>query len=497
MKSLRDIEKVFDDLHDTTNVEMDERILRDISLAMEGSGPAGVWRIVMRSKVIKFAAAAVVVMALVLSVILFDKTVTQPAYGFGDAIALLREAKTLHIRGWCLQQKYVDAFDTEVSGQLPTEYWYDFENGQYRYNITHFDWDGKLYVNPTICDGEYEISETSCRLTSGETFKAIEFKKVDKSKTGLDLLDYYGKLDDIEGSAIIGNEEINGIICDIWQVEIGLPVSEGGSGYKELIQVWISPATKEIERVKRWGKEIDGPWVERQEYSFFERDIPMAAELFVTDPPEGEEYRLENTKETAIDASTLEESFDIYDWVKFDCSPLTLRVFPVFRFNNGSFLACWQSVDGTEPHDLSKYFQNLKTGGDLPKLPLEVYAFSPMPNVRNMQFVGFHFASTKKETENGPRWYEWSLYVPDSDPPSPERVLYYRIKYRNNTAENKSIDRAASRFDWQEIESRQDFDSLVLKEISMRSDGGVVPEHITYENVLQLSEELRDSLTQQ
>ena len=64
----------------------------------------------------------------------------------------------------------------------------------------------------------------------------------------------------------------------------------------------------------------------------------------------------------------------------------------VFVLKGGGVLACWQSVDNLESRDQSKYFENLQTGGDLPKLPVEVLAVSPEPNVRDVMFVGFDIA---------------------------------------------------------------------------------------------------------
>ena len=71
---------------------------------------------------------------------------------------------------------------------------------------------------------------------------------------------------------------------------------------------------------------------------------------------------------------------------------MSYRVRAVFVLKGGSVLACWQSVDNLESRDRSKYFENLQTGGDLPKLPVEVFALSPEPNVRDVMFAGFHLA---------------------------------------------------------------------------------------------------------
>ncbi len=66
MKSSRDIEKLVKELHDTTNAEMDERVLRDVSQALDGPSRLNVWRIIMKSKITKLAAAAVIIITMIL-----------------------------------------------------------------------------------------------------------------------------------------------------------------------------------------------------------------------------------------------------------------------------------------------------------------------------------------------------------------------------------------------------------------------------------------------
>jgi len=510
MKPAKNIEKhiknfYVESLPTTTSAELDERVLGNVMGALEESKKKNstaiqpnIWRIIMKSRITKLAAAAVImVIAVLLSITFFDRGATQ-AYGMSEAWELIRQAKTLHVRGWSFENYHSNTFDTEVSAKLPFEYWYDFENGRYRLDHTYFYWDGKLDKSSTICDGEYEMSEGRSLRTTGEHWKSIKFEKIDKSKTKAGWFEFYSRLDNIEGSIIIDKGEINGTTFDIWQVELTRQVREGDEVRKYIIHTWISPTTKEIGRIKEWRKKGDGPWIQSIEYSMFERNVTPSPDLFVTEPPKGEEYRLENTKETASISSKTTGWDDIYDRAKWNYAPLAYLVGPIFRLNDGSFLTCWQGIDASESQDQSKYFQNLEVGGDLPKLPAEVYAFSPSPNVRNVRFVGYHLAYTRKGTEKGPRWYEWSLYVPNKEPPSPEVVLSYQIHYRDNTGESKHMSMTQVLLGhWQEIESEGDFDSLVLEEIAKRSDRGSIPVHITYEKVLELSEQIRNSFTQE
>jgi hypothetical protein len=43
------------------------------------------------------------------------------------------------------------------------------------------------------------------------------------------------------------------------------------------------------------------------------------------------------------------------------------------------------------------------------------------------------------------------------------------------------------------VDTKEDFDRLVLGAMAKVSDNGGIPEHVTYENVLRLAEQLRAS----
>jgi hypothetical protein len=98
MKSPRDIENLFKNLHDTTSAEMDERVLRDVSQALEQTFNAqaekpSVRRIIMKSKITKFAAAAVIIIAVTIGFNIFVGTGGSVA--FADVIQPILDARTV------------------------------------------------------------------------------------------------------------------------------------------------------------------------------------------------------------------------------------------------------------------------------------------------------------------------------------------------------------------------------------------------------------------
>jgi hypothetical protein len=392
----------------------------------------------------------------------------------------------MHIQGWRLDQR-------DSSGQplkLPFEQWYDFENGRYRRESTS-NRDGEIVNSLTVCDGEYVMRESAYKPVGEPWHDVVNFERVDpNAKSDGTMLDHYKQLRRVEGFSKAGEEIINGQRYDIWQGEF----DSGVADYVKRVrfEVWLCPATGTVGRTRWWIRQKD-QWVTTYERTLIVRDVPLPEGLFVTEPTPGIEIGTSKEEATIPDRVPFIEE-DLYEDTKFRYASLNYRVRMAFALNDGSLLACWQGVDGLESHDQSKYFADLQTGADLPKLPVEVFALSPVPNVRDVIFAGFHLAHTEKETEQGRRWYEWSLYVPDREPPQPEAVMNYRIHYRLNVERTEAIEirsRQTSTPDPQRIETQADFETKVLQAMAQRTDDGAIPEHVTYENVLWLAEQLR------
>lgn len=250
----------------------------------------------MKSRIRKLAAAVIIVLITVIGIALvYYKTMS--VYGISEAMELLKQAKTLHIKGWDFETYHPDDFDTIVSAKLPWENWYDFENERYRHDSIYFDWEGKLDRRSTICDGEYEMSEHPYHLDTGERGKSIRFEEANKHVLELNWLQGYGRVANEEGAHKIGEEEIDGTQFNVWKLEItkGFLEDKDFEGFRT--HIWISRTMGQIGRIKEWRRNNDGPWVQIREYTL-EQNIVLSPDLFVTEPPEG--YRLENTKKKAI-----------------------------------------------------------------------------------------------------------------------------------------------------------------------------------------------------
>lgn len=492
MKSLDEVKAFYKGATVDTNPASDRAVLTHALQAgglktqkrTAHNGPR-IWRFIMKNSITRLATAALIVLVAILGISLLNRS-TQPVYGMTDALELMAQARTMHIQGW-----YLDQYSSpgERSKQF-FEQWYDFENGCYREEGT-YDWDGETISRIEICDGEYVMKEGGYVPLGDTLHKTIDFERVEpNAKYDGTMLDSYKQLRQVEGFDKVGEEIINGERYDIWQGEFE---SSAGAGlHRVRMEAWLSTATGNVARTRRWKKQ-DDKWVTTYERTLIDRDVPLPEDLFVTEPRPGFEIRTPKEEATIRDRQPF-VAWDIYKNTLFNYAPLDFRVRVVFAMKGGCLLACWQGIDNMESRDQSRYFADLQAGGDLPKLPVEVFALSPLPNVRDVMFVGFHLAHTEKETELGRRWYEWSLYVPDQEPPKPSVVMNYRIHYRLNVERTDPIEirwRQTATPDPQTIETKADFEDKVLKAMAERSDDGLIPENVTYENVMRIAKQLQ------
>jgi hypothetical protein len=109
------IEKLIKKINVIPSAEMDERMLNDIFEAQEktkvtsAEHKPSVWRIIMKSRITKLAAAAVIIIAVVLSVIILNKS-TPTAFGIERVIAASDNIRFLHVKRFRPDQQEPDEF---------------------------------------------------------------------------------------------------------------------------------------------------------------------------------------------------------------------------------------------------------------------------------------------------------------------------------------------------------------------------------------------------
>jgi len=290
----------------------------------------------------------------------------------------------------------------------------------------------------------------------------------------------FGNIDQIEGSTKVGQEEINGIMYDIWQSEFFL-VNRFGNRFR----TWLASESGDIGRVLLW-----------QTRQKDEKDLRLVFDLhtielgavppegiFDTTPPDG--YELNNTKETA-ETDTL----GIDPKPKKACrGDYELHAHIGFTLKDGSVILGWSCPDKERSSQID-LFKNLTFGGKLPELAGKIETLTSIPQKPIIKYAGHHLACTQK---NG-IFYEWSLYVPDKKPPARNSLLGYNLNIKYQVDESAFGSRPGSLSEDLVIDTNQDFNTWVRGAMACLRNDGKAPEHITYENVLQLARKIRDSL---
>jgi len=485
MKPVNDLEKFFKNAAIHTNPEMDDAVFEKVSTAREQvikAEPAqyapDMWRIIMKSRMTKLAAAAVLMVIIGVLVYWSDTGMVSKVYAMSDVPQLLYSANTIHMKG----RIYFPApqpHNQQVS--VETEYWLDLANGQWRLTQPGYSSssDGmKITVSEHICDGgEYEI-------TLNHTENRASYSKVSKYERQLfnrrnihalmelacghpELFDHF---------EIVGEEKIDGHAYNIWEAFVKESIRPGVK-----IRSWLSPATGEFAKVILWMQQKDEDWLKCVEIDYIERDIEIPDQIFLTEVPSG--YALENTKDTATKQELTR--------VKGAVASVTLAAHVLFTLADGTVIACWSSEDKESDASQSSLFENLVIGGELPKLPFEVYALKSNRNDENVTYRGCHLAYTSKAD----KFYEWGLYLPPKElDPACTQLLSYSLEYRDNT-ENPHVGgglRLSTGADLT-IENPEDFNTFVRGAMAELSDDEKAPEHVTYENVLRLVEQIRGS----
>ncbi|HUU16537.1 MAG TPA: hypothetical protein VMW72_05260 [Sedimentisphaerales bacterium] len=103
MRPAENIEKLIKNINIDTNAKKDEAVLGDVLEAFEKSKvkktsaiEQNIWRIIMKSRITKIAAAAVIITAAMLSINFLDKSVT-PAYGIEQTIEAFRDVNSVYV----------------------------------------------------------------------------------------------------------------------------------------------------------------------------------------------------------------------------------------------------------------------------------------------------------------------------------------------------------------------------------------------------------------
>jgi hypothetical protein len=410
---------------------------------------------------------------------------TAPAYAITDLPQLFANATAIHIQGW----QYFPGHRMADGKKIPpveVDNWIDLETSRSRHTGTGLSIDGnniRITLGETVSDGEYE-------MVLDHTQKTVTFFKISDYKRMLNVHrlstiifgQILGEVEQLENFSKVGQEEIDGVEYEIWVGDVTHSITKQAVRFKH----WLSPSTGELARTQAWSKVGSDEWELCYDYYEIAREAKLPDQVFLTEVPQG--YAAQNTKETATPTKLGGGGFG-YSNERYDLS-LTRQI--SFTLSDGSVIAGWCSVDSKSESPQQQLFNGLEFGGPLPKLPVEIYALKPAGVTSNITYTGYHLACTRKADA----FTEWSIYLPEGNPPPSVKQLGYEVLYRFNLEDQpKWI--IGCRYEYGVfVATRQGFEKWVLGAMAELSNDGKVPENVTYETVLQLIEEIRASLSE-
>lgn len=456
----------------------------------------------MKSKITKYiAAAAVIIAVVVLPITFLDKTETV-AYAMADVPELFRQANVVHVKGLL-------HFNLTDKGQKvppqPTERWIDLENGRFRFTkitVHAGPEEVKFIREETISDGQYKMVITHADK-SAIFYKMSDLQKVTQTNASLNHLfcsKVFPDADILNEFSKIGEEKIDGIMYNIWECEVQKSPQRidrykywlSTTGTSGGFQSWYKNIPQPLKIVDKSGKEHLIPMNNSQSqpewklgYDFFkvECNVPIPENVFKLEVPEG--YEAKNTKENAIHQELGEQNGPYFG--NFKLQP---RI--SFTLGDGSVILAWHSEDSQSSISQDELFEDLESGGALPKLPVEISGLQPSgwTWTGQIKYFGRHLAYTQMNE----KFIEWGLYVPDNPPPNRKQILGYHVLFDFNL-ENKPRSTMSLMVDYgMLIETSGDFDKWVLDAMAELSDDKMAPESITYNGVLELAQQIRESL---
>jgi hypothetical protein len=456
----------------------------------------------MKSRYSKVGAVAATLALAAIATLFLNRS--TPAYAITDLPTAFTQARVIHLKGrhYYYSSKKPDGAETPPV-EMEIDTWIDLGSHRYRYTSGGVSDDGRGNVTirtmEMVCNGPYtmmvlhpnkmviysrisdlnrelipyQLSRMAWRQLWGRPDQSADFVKV-----GPDQLADFVK---------VGQENADGSAYDIWQWDMahaaggsggapGQPVAASGASVR--FKLWLSADRGRLGRSQMWFPSRDGLWQLHADYQTIEYDAEPPADTFALEPPPG--YTAANAKETAP-LTGLMESGSAGSGAG-DCGVLVS-----FTLADGSVVMGWRSSARNATGSQEPLFAGLVFGGPLPKLPVEFFGLKPAGAANGTTYTGYHLAWTHK----GNQVLEWSLYVPDGEPPASVKYLGCDVLYRFNLDPQPKwvIHLTDCGFP---VGSAADFERCVLGTMAELSDSGTPPADVTWQKVVDLAQQIRN-----
>ncbi|MFA6134615.1 MAG: hypothetical protein WC869_11430 [Phycisphaerae bacterium] len=421
-------------------------------------------------KTVRWFTPAAAVAALAIVIVQLAGPGAGQAYGMDGAEKLLRQAQTLHIKGW--------GFMTDPTGKEPvksmTEFWADlpsqlFYSRQpgYTNNSGKVTWFETIYVS----NGQLAMTvNTGDKTVSFSRLTPLQAKLQMEENTGSLIERLFGPTAGKEWSKI-GRDKVGSEELEVWE---RLVSTDGSTEVKT--KSWLDPKTGDLRRVELFRKEGDAEWRPLGGFDTIERNVTPPVGIFSMDAPKG--YTLLNPRSKPKTQTFMQSSY----WV----GKLGLEVQWSFVLEDGTVIIPWRCIDKDAKNSEAEQIGKLELGGELPKLPVEIYGVSQVPPAPDITYIGRHLATTVKDGNA----YEWGIFVPTKTPP--KVPLAYRLLVRLNTKPDAAKGTMKPEAYARSV-NRQQYESLVLSAMADLSDSGTPPP-ISYDQIEQLAGQIRESM---
>jgi hypothetical protein len=423
---------------------------------------------------------ATVVVALLAYIHYFGGSIdgTTRVYGITHVPKIVSQAETIHIKSWISGLK-IPALGEEQNGHH-TEDWIDLKNGKHR--TTGFALVRNAGTKTRKSTKLEHVFDGQYHMQINHSFERVQFSKLSEFQRRLSVRKMVNRFleeiflgaHELTGFVQCGSEQIDGVDFDIWERVSGASEdSEGKSKY------WVSPASGRIRKFQYWKRsaETSGEWQLTSEKEI-EINLTPPEGIFETVAPEG--YRLNNTKESAFKNKLIA--------LPIRHGGITGAINIIIALPNDSVIVGWHTNDVSH----AGLLRSLSPGDELPGEGwLEiVYGLRRANNPDNITYVARHLACTEKDGV----LYEWDIQVPNALIPAKARSRECQITTRLQSEHGQETEEPITiLIDVDLLIEQDEFDTFVRGAMAELSDEGKAPEHVTYQNVLQLAEKIRNS----
>ena len=497
MKRAKDIEKHIKDIYAnklqvTTSADLDKKILTNSMNTLEelknkksAKSVPNIWRIIMTSRITKFAASVVIIIAVILALnIIGGPNIASVAYGIVDLPAIMEQAQTIQITGW----RYLD--DSAIvadnkSERVASDCYIDNRYERLRWSQYGFD---------TTIDGQI-MTKINHHDNTVRFYKLSDFQR----KVWLRMMHDWNfdrafmSKEELSEFVKTGHETIEETEFNIWErvTNYWYP-----SDREIKSRVWMSPITGEVRRIGEWqrGEFTKGRWCITSDNTI---KINRGFETGIFEPVVPDGYRLKNTKENAPEYQSL--------IMAFYADGKRSEVRYVFTMENGTVIIAWSTGILLSDENSVALYKALKSGQSMPTKPVEImYGLTPKGKPRydssdydvtfddtSVTYNGRFLDWTVKDGQ----LYEWAIYVPN------KKVDLREVLHRGEIVigmdpENptwKGVERSSLYSNTMVIYD-DEFNIFVLGAMAELSDDEVIPEHMTYNNILNQVNEIRTNM---